>query len=316
MKCPKCKHVQEENVECEVCGVVYKKYFNFFKKKYDNALSEYENGRLDNALDLLESAQKALSDDLNFIADCKRAIFKIKIKNFNNKIKAKDFNSALNSLNDIRKNYNRHDVEICKEYDQAIEILYDEANGLFVSKNFSDALLLFNALENEKLIINYTEINNKSKYFKDRICKNLIEKNDELTQATNNASIDEFSNHQVSCPFCLEEINRNAIVCNHCHTNLANNKDFAKCLKCGGIVSLAKPIKCSNCGANGIFAAGVTETSRIIYFIFSLFVFAFSFFSYGIFNSISITGNSFTIGLILFGVAIFKGRKNNFIKPV
>jgi S1-C subfamily serine protease len=42
MRCPKCKHVQKNTVECEACGVIFERYLKFQKKKKEKEAFEAE----------------------------------------------------------------------------------------------------------------------------------------------------------------------------------------------------------------------------------------------------------------------------------
>lgn len=51
MKCPKCKHTQEDTVQCKSCGTIFGYYFKFIdKQKFDEAFQKYQEGEYAKAL--------------------------------------------------------------------------------------------------------------------------------------------------------------------------------------------------------------------------------------------------------------------------
>ena len=76
MKCPKCKHVQQRTDECELCGIIFAKYYSFLlKKKFDRAVQKYHAQEFDAALEIFNAIVGAkIPKDTRIVRECKKYI--------------------------------------------------------------------------------------------------------------------------------------------------------------------------------------------------------------------------------------------------
>lgn len=59
MICPKCKHKQDNTVECESCGIVFERCYRLIlKKKLNEGIVLYREGNYKDALEIFRYIQK------------------------------------------------------------------------------------------------------------------------------------------------------------------------------------------------------------------------------------------------------------------
>ena len=94
MKCPKCMHIQENEVECGSCGIIFEKYYRFLtKKKFDEAEELYKGNEYRAALEIFRSILNAkIPKDEAVIEKCNLYITEIEeslaVKNENISVEA------------------------------------------------------------------------------------------------------------------------------------------------------------------------------------------------------------------------------------